>query len=134
MKLFSKKQQTYYNISQQQSNDSSPNLRTGEVRSKELRIYKSACNSHLLHFCYPGLFSFFLLHIVLHKTFFFGECKREVIEEVVVCCSTLSLSVFVKCEREKKQILMWYLAPIHSFVQHLLLITSRILYKKYQRL
>ena len=108
----------------------------GSPKQRKLRMYNNC--AHAIDICFIfvilGLFSVFLLHIVLHKTFFFGECKREVIE-VLVCCSTLSLfRFFVECGREKKQILMWYLAPIHSFVQHLLLITSRILYKKYQRI
>ena len=77
----------------------------GSPKQRKLRMYNNC--AHAIDICFIfvilGLFSVFLLHIVLHKTFFFGECKREVIEEVVVCCSTLSLFRFLLSVREREE-------------------------------
>ena len=98
-------QQIYHNISNQQTYDTSPmQEHRGSPKQRKLRIYNNC--AHAIDICFIfvilGLFSVFLLHIVLHKTFFFGECKREVIEEVVVCCSTLSLFRFLLSVGERR--------------------------------
>ena len=75
----------------------------GSPKQRKLRMYNNC--AHAIDICFIfvilGLFSVFLLHIVLHKTFFFGECKREVIE-VLVCCSTLSLFRFLLSVGERR--------------------------------
>ena len=133
-------QQTYHNISNKklrffpnpQTQGKSEEKKTENVQQQRLQFIFASFLLYLVCFQFCFYTSFFI------KTFFFGECKREVKQkkqQFVV--APFLFSVFVECVRvreKKKQILMWYLAPIHSFVQHLLLITSRILYKKYQRI
>ena len=59
-----------------------------------------------IHICF-----IFVILVCFHFSFytsffiklFFGECKREVIEEVVVCCSTLSLFRFLLSVREREE-------------------------------
>ena len=78
---------------------------TGEVRSREnwectttvrLQFIFASFLLYLVCFQFSLYTSFFI------KLFFFGECKREVIEEVVVCCSTLSLFRFLWSVGERR--------------------------------